>query len=67
MGVFNKIFASLTAKAGKPDQLMIDATRLKALSTAASLLKGTKRFRNPHCQHILGLFRASFRRWQRTA
>ena len=25
MGVFNKIFAGLAAKAGKPDQLMIDA------------------------------------------
>jgi len=38
MGVFNKIFASLAAKGGKPDQLMIDATRLKAHRTAASLL-----------------------------
>ncbi|MGB3470859.1 MAG: hypothetical protein WBA51_08565 [Erythrobacter sp.] len=36
-GVFNKIFASLAAKAGKPDQLMIDATHLKAHRTAASL------------------------------
>jgi len=25
MGVFNKIFAGLAAKAGNPDQLMIDA------------------------------------------
>jgi len=40
MGVFNKIFASLAAKGGKPDQLMIDATHLKAHRTAASLLKG---------------------------
>jgi putative transposase len=39
MGVFNKIFAGLAAKAGKPDQLMIDATHLKAHRTAASLLK----------------------------
>ncbi len=39
MGVFNKIFASLAAKACKPDQLMIDATHLKAHRTAASLLK----------------------------
>ena len=39
MGVFNKIFAALTAKVGKPDQLMIDATHLKAHRTAASLLK----------------------------
>ena len=39
MGVFNKIFASLAAKGGKPDQLMIDATHLKAHRTAASLLK----------------------------
>ena len=40
MGVFNEIFASLAAKGGKPDQLMIDATHLKAHRTAASLLKG---------------------------
>jgi putative transposase len=39
MGVFNKIFAGLAAKAGKPDQLMIDATHLTAHRTAASLLK----------------------------
>src|SRR3546814_8097162 len=39
LGVFNKIFASLAAKGGKPDQLMIDATHLKAHRTAASLLK----------------------------
>lgn len=39
MGVFNKIFAGLAAKAGKTDQLMIDATHLKAHRTAASLLK----------------------------
>lgn len=40
MGVFSKIFAALTAKVGKPDTLMIDATHLKAHRTAASLLKG---------------------------
>jgi putative transposase len=39
MGVFNKIFAGLAAKAGKPNQLMSDATHLKAHRTAASLLK----------------------------
>lgn len=39
MGVFNRIFASLAAKGGKPDQLMIDATHFKAHRTAASLLK----------------------------
>jgi transposase len=39
LGVFDKIFAALAAKAGKPDQLMIDATHLKAHRTAASLLK----------------------------
>ena len=39
LGVFNTIFAELAAKAGKPDQLMIDATDLKAHRTAASLLK----------------------------
>ena len=39
LGVFNKIFASLAAKDGQPDRLMIDATHLKAHRTAASLLK----------------------------
>ena len=39
LGVFNKIFAGLAVKGGKPDQLMIDATHLKAHRTAASLLK----------------------------
>jgi putative transposase len=38
LGLFNRIFAELAAKAGKPDQLMIDATHLKAHRTAASLL-----------------------------
>src|ERR1700693_5648841 len=39
LGVFNKIFAELARKAGKPRRLMIDATHLKAHRTAASLLK----------------------------
>ena len=39
LGVFNKIFAALARKAGKPVRLMIDATHLKAHRTAASLLK----------------------------
>lgn len=39
LGVFNRIFSELAAKGGKPDQLMIDATHLKAHRTAASLLK----------------------------
>jgi len=39
LGVFNRILAELSAKGGKPDQLMIDATHLKAHRTAASLLK----------------------------
>lgn len=39
LGVFIKIFAALAAKGDKPDQLMIDATHLKAHRTAASLLK----------------------------
>lgn len=30
LGVFNRIFAGLAAKGGRPDQLMIDATHLKA-------------------------------------
>ena len=28
LGLFNKIFAGLSVKGGKPDQLMIDATHL---------------------------------------
>ena len=39
MGVFNRIFAGLAAEGGAPDQLMVDATHLKAHRTAASLLK----------------------------
>ena len=39
LGVFNRIFAELAAKGGRSDQLMIDATHLKAHRTAASLLK----------------------------
>ena len=39
LGVFNRIFAALSAQGGVPDQLMIDATHLKAHRTAASLLK----------------------------
>ena len=39
LGVFSRILAELTARCGKPDQLMIDATHLKAHRTAASLLK----------------------------
>lgn len=39
LGVFNRIFAELAAKGGKPDQLMIDTNHLKAHQTAASLLK----------------------------
>ena len=39
LGVFNKILAELSAKAGVPHQVMIDATLLKAHRTAASPLK----------------------------
>jgi putative transposase len=39
LGVFNKIFAELAGKGGKPERIMIDATHLKAHRTAASLLK----------------------------
>ena len=39
LGVFNRTFSALAAKGGKPDQLMIDATHLKAHRSAASLLK----------------------------
>lgn len=38
-GIFNKIFAALVEEQGPPDQVMIDATHLKAHRTAASLLK----------------------------
>ena len=39
LGGFKRIFAGLAAEGCKPDQLMIDATHLKAHRTAASLLK----------------------------
>ncbi len=39
LGVFNKIFATLAHKGGKPERILIDATHLKAHRTAASLLK----------------------------
>ena len=39
LGVFNAIFANLAAKGARSDQLMIDATHLKAHRTAASLQK----------------------------
>ena len=39
LGVFGRIFAALAAAGGKPEQLMIDATHLKAHCTAASLLQ----------------------------
>jgi len=38
LGLFNKIFAGLARKGGKPERIMIDATHLKAHRTAASLL-----------------------------
>ena len=39
LGVFNKIFAALAHRGRNPEQVMIDATHLKAHRTAASLLK----------------------------
>lgn len=39
LGVFDRILVALAAEPGPPDQLMIDATHLKAHRTAASLLK----------------------------
>lgn len=39
LGVFDRIFAALAAKPGRPDRLIIDSTHLKAHRTAASLLK----------------------------
>jgi len=35
LGVFNRIFAALSARSGKPDRLIIDTTHLKAHRTAA--------------------------------
>jgi transposase len=45
LGVFNKIFAELARKAGKPSRLMIDAKHLKAHRTAASLLACSPTYR----------------------
>ncbi|WP_158812115.1 transposase [Beijerinckia sp. L45] len=39
LGVFNAIFAGLSAKGGKPDQAMIDATHFKAHRTGRILPK----------------------------
>jgi len=39
VGVFDRIFAALSAEGGPPERLMIDSTHLKAHRTAASLLK----------------------------
>jgi transposase len=39
LGVFNRIFAELAAKSGKPRKLMINATHSKAHRTAVGLLK----------------------------
>ena len=39
MGVFDRIFAALAGEGERPEQIMIDATHLKAHRTAASLLK----------------------------
>ncbi|NHO33434.1 transposase [Acetobacter sp. LMG 1636] len=39
LGVFDRIFVVLTEQAARSKRLMIDATRLKAHRTAASLLK----------------------------
>jgi hypothetical protein len=40
LGVFNKIFAALAKKSGKPERIVIDAAHLKAHRTAASLPRG---------------------------
>ncbi len=39
LGIFDKIFEELAAKAEEPEQIMVDATHLKAHRTAASLAK----------------------------
>ena len=38
-GVFSRTFAGLVGDGGPPEQLMVDATHLKAHRTAASLCK----------------------------
>jgi transposase len=45
LGVFNRIFAQLASKGGKPDRLMIDATPLKAHCTAACSKWALPRYR----------------------
>lgn len=40
LGVFNRIFAAFAAKGGKPDQLMINATHLKALLQRLAAVRG---------------------------
>src|SRR5476651_2579003 len=47
LGVFNKIFAELARKAGKPRRLMIDATHLKAHRTAAPSPQRAMRAEHP--------------------
>ena len=67
MGVFDRIFAALSAEGGPPERLMIDSTHLKAHRTAASLLKrglfpavsGEPRVACPHCSRILSLTSSS--------
>ena len=39
LGVFNKIFAELAGKGGKPERIMIDATHLKAHRSSRKPLK----------------------------
>ncbi len=39
LGMFDRVFKSLASEGPKPDRIMIDSTHLKALRTAASLLK----------------------------
>jgi transposase len=62
--VFNKIFAELARRGGKPERIMIDATHLKAHRTAASLLKKglfpdvSAHERRPELQAARGLRRA---------
>ena len=39
LGVFDRIFAALAGERSRPEQIMIDATHLKARRNAPSLLK----------------------------
>jgi putative transposase len=65
LGIFNRIFAALVRKGGKPHRLMIDATHLKVHRTAASLLKKATRDMTPTGSARLSPSAASRRAFRR--